>query len=65
MIRDEISGKNKTFKIGSYMVFDNDGGRIISYNSPLAQIVMGVKIGEVRSGKIGRAEKSYKIIKIE
>lgn len=64
-IRDEASGENKTFKIGSFMVFSNDGGRTISYNSPLAQIIMGAKIGEARIGKIGNAEKNFKIIKIE
>lgn len=64
-IRDETSGENKTFKIGSFIVFSNDGGRTISYNSPLARIVMGVRINEVKSGKIGIAEKSFKVIKIE
>lgn len=64
-IRDESSDQLKIFKTGSFMVFSNDGGRTISYNSPLAQIVIGAKIGEVRSGKIGIAEKSFKIIKIE
>lgn len=31
----------------------------------VVQIIMGAKIGEARSGKIGRTEKIFRVIKIE
>lgn len=64
-IRDESSDELKIFKIGSFLALSGENSKIISYNSPLAQIIMGAKIGEARSGKIGIAEKSFKVIKIE
>ena len=64
-IRDEASCELKMFKIGSFLVLADDSGETISYNSPLAQIIIGAKIGEMRIGKISKAEKNFKIIKIE
>ena len=64
-ILNSATGEIKSFKIGSFAVFAETGERTISYNSPLAQIIIGAKIGEMRIGKISKAEKSFKIIKIE
>lgn len=63
ILKDEYTGKTQSVRIGSYMVLKN--GNAISYNSPLARILIGAKVGEIRNGKIGGREKKFSIIKIE
>ena len=48
------------YKIASYLTFTNDDSSI-SYNCPLARILVGAKIGESRSGKIGHSTRTYRI----
>ncbi len=62
-IRDEFTGKTKTFKIGSYMVFKNPDD--ISYNTPFVRPLIGAKIDETREVVIGAHRKIFRIIKIE
>lgn len=52
-----------TFQIGSYLVFDDEEDTI-SYNSPLAQAIIGAKIGETRTFKVSGKERRVKITKI-
>lgn len=62
-IRDEDNDQTREFQIGSYMILDEERNAI-SYNSPIAQLIMGAVIGEVREGVIG-GKKKFKIINIK
>jgi len=64
-IRDEISGETQIAKIGSYMVLKCGEMKTISYNSPLARILIGAKVGEKKEGFIGGKKRGYSILKIE
>lgn len=57
------SGNKDSFRIGSFMTFTPDDS-VISYNSPLARLITGAKIGEIRSGKIGHSQKQIRVISI-
>ena len=63
-IKNSVTGKTKTFKIGSFLVLADDSGKTISYDSPLARIIMGAKSGETKSGKIGKNNVEFKITEI-
>lgn len=62
---DDDTEETKTLMIGSYMVLDENCEKVISYNSPLAKILMGGSEGELREGVIAGKDKRFKIIKIE
>ena len=59
-ISDIENGEEKTIRIGSYMNFN--GNESVSYNAPLARILMGKKAGELCKGKIAGKIKHYEII---
>jgi transcription elongation GreA/GreB family factor len=61
-IADLDSGEEKTIKIGSYMSFNGNG--TISYNAPLARILLGAEPGEVRKGEIAGRKKKFEIVEI-
>ena len=63
-IQNSATGEIKSFKIGSFAVFADTGEKIISYDSPMARIIMGAKVGETRSGKIGKNNVKFKIVRI-
>ena len=63
-ILNSATGEIKSFKIGSFAVFAEAGERPISYDSPMARIIMGAKVGELKSGKIGKNNVKYKITEI-
>lgn len=63
-VQDLANGALTTFTIGSYMVFTNENENI-SYASPLAQLVLGSKVGETREGIVGNSWKTLKVTKIE
>jgi len=63
-VQDLANGDLTTFIIGSYMVFVNED-KTISYASPLAKLVLGLKVGEIRKGTIGNSSKTLKVVKIE
>ncbi|KRT67722.1 MAG: transcription elongation factor GreA, transcription elongation factor GreA [candidate division WWE3 bacterium CSP1-7] len=63
-IVEEGSGETQTFQIGSYMIVSNSRDAV-SYAAPLAQLISGATIGEVREGVIGGSLKRYKVVKIE
>ena len=49
-----------TYRIGSYLTFEDDDVTI-SYNSPLARLIIGAKVGEKRSGSVGHSKKTFTI----
>ncbi len=53
----------KTVSIGSYM--PSEASTEISYNAPIARILIGLKVGEYREGKIAGNEVEFEIVKIE
>ena len=63
-IENSVTGKTKTFKIGSFLILADDSGKTISYDSPLARIIMGAMAGETRSGNIGKNDVKFKIVRI-
>jgi transcription elongation GreA/GreB family factor len=63
-IVDLIANSKFKFKIGSYMTFVDDDSEI-SYKAPIATIVIGAKVGEVKEGTIAGKLKKFEIIKIE
>jgi len=56
--------ENTTFQIGSFWIMDGRLG-VISYASPLAKLIQGARVNDIRSGNIGGQNKSFKIVKIE
>jgi transcription elongation GreA/GreB family factor len=59
------TGQRRTIRIGSYMIFTKRvGEEIISYNAPLAHMLMGGKRGETREGVIGGKEREFLILEV-
>lgn len=64
-IEDENTGETLIMKIGSYMVLANEEGEVISYNAPLARMLVGGRVGDTRENVIAGKKKSFRILKIE
>lgn len=64
VIKDEDTDQTREFQVGSYMILDEERNAI-SYNSPIAQFIIGAVIGEIREGVIVGKKKKFKIIKIK
>lgn len=62
-IIDESSGQTKTLRVGSFMVFSKDD--TISYNAPLARLLMGAKIGERVEGIVGDKVRSVLVVDVK
>ncbi|MEK7588912.1 MAG: GreA/GreB family elongation factor [Patescibacteria group bacterium] len=62
-IKDLSTEEEKILKIGSYIVFT--GENTISYNSPLARLLIGAKIGDLREGTLGGKSHEFEILSIE
>ncbi|MBI5913190.1 GreA/GreB family elongation factor [Candidatus Azambacteria bacterium] len=62
--QDEETGKIQTIRIGSFMIF-HDQKNTISYNAPLARLLVGAMINDAREGKVGGKRKAIIILKIE
>ncbi|MFA6365379.1 MAG: GreA/GreB family elongation factor [Candidatus Paceibacterota bacterium] len=52
----------QTFEIGGYIVFDNRNA--ISYNAPLARMLIGARVEEIREAVLGKTTKRIQIIAI-
>ena len=61
------------YKIGSYMNFSNDADKddeadeeafTISYETPIAKLLMNKKVGDIIAGEIGNRKKKLEIMKI-
>jgi len=63
-IEDEDTQEVRMMKIGSYMTFTKQVG-IVSYNTPLARMLIGGKVGETKEAVIAGKRKSFRILKIE
>ena len=61
-VRDQETGKEQQLCIGSYLVFEQEG--VISYRSPLAQLLMGGVVGEERSDFVRTEWRTYLILEV-
>lgn len=64
-VEDENTGETQVMKIGSYMVLAKEEGEVISYNAPLARMLIGGRVGDTRESVIAGKKKSFRILKIE
>lgn len=63
MCVNETTGQIEIYKIGSYVHFlEVPGVTTISYDSPLAEFLLGAYFDEVREGLIGGKIRRYRII---
>lgn len=53
----------RTVSIGSYM--PSEASTDISYNAPIARILIGLKAGEYREGKIAGQDVEFEVLKVE
>lgn len=64
--RDTADGRVDTFSIGSYSVSselrDHD---FISYESPIAQALLGLEVGESRTSRVANKDCTYEVISLE
>jgi transcription elongation GreA/GreB family factor len=56
------SGRERTFRIGSYMVFNGDPS--ISYASPLGRLLVGAQEGDLREGIIAGERTQIEILEV-
>ena len=58
------TGEEKSFRVGSAMVFDDTGYRV-SYKAPLGQAVLNAMIGEVVEAVIGDKRKRLLLLSVQ
>ena len=63
-LKDEVTGRIQTYNIGSYMILAKKENTI-SYNTPIARLLIGAQVDEVRSGEIAGKKRNFRILKIE
>lgn len=63
LVRDISTNEEQTLQIGSYINIPEQPGRI-SYEAPIAQLLMGRKAGHKVSGQIGPKLVEYEILKV-
>jgi len=63
-IQDMDNQEIRKFQIGSFLIL-GEHREAISYMSPLAKILLGGRMGEIKTGVIGKTNKKFKIINIE
>ena len=63
-VEAEDSGETLLYRIGSYAVALNDVG-VISYDSPIARLLLGARVGEVRAGLVGSGMRSFRVLGLE
>lgn len=64
-VEDEHTGKTCVMKIGSYMVLTEEEGEVISYDAPLARMLIGGRVGDMKESVIAGKQKRFRILKIE
>ena len=62
-ILDLESGKEQTFKVGSYLVLRENGSR--SYRAPLVRLLIGAEVGDVCEGVVGGRHRAFEVVAIE
>ena len=66
IIENQDNKEKRTVRIGSYFCFvKNENDITISYAAPLGQLLMGAKVGEIRSGKLNKGPAIFKIVEIK
>jgi transcription elongation GreA/GreB family factor len=60
---DIFTGEEKTLKIGSYLTFNGNG--TVSYNAPLARILLCARTGDICKGVIAGKLREFEIIDIQ
>jgi transcription elongation GreA/GreB family factor len=63
-IWDDTNGYEDTFQIGGYMVMGKRDD-VISYTAPIAQIIMGAKVGDVVSGPVNGSNRTIRVDSID
>jgi len=65
-VEDEHTGETRAIKIGSYMVLSKEEDEeVISYNAPLARMLIGARVGDTREAVIAGKKKRFRVLKIE
>jgi transcription elongation GreA/GreB family factor len=67
-VRDLSSGKEKVFRVGSYMIFKGkevDDILTLSYDAPLPKALIGAKEGEKREAFFGGKRHHFEVVKID
>ena len=67
-IRDLSSEKERTFRIGSYMVLGSaseSGVEVLSYDAPLPKALIGAREGETRVAHFGGRNHHLEVVKVE
>ena len=62
--KDLNSNEEKIVEIGSYMILRKYRGNLISYNSPLGELLLGLEEGEIKKGKIAGKINEIEILNI-
>lgn len=65
IIKDMDTDETRTIKIGSYMTFAEQDKKTVSYNAPLARMLIHGKAGEMREAVIAGKKRRFLILKIE
>jgi len=67
VFKDENTGKTRVIKVGSYMVLSEKEKKAgaVSYNAPLAHMLIRGKVGDIKEGVIGGKKKIFRILKIK
>lgn len=60
--RNLCTDEEQTIRIGSYLSFSENG--TVSYDAPLARIMMGANEGDVCEGMIGGTKRELEIIRV-
>lgn len=58
-----LSQEEHTLRIGSFMTFDQPD--TVAYNAPIAKLLIGARVGDVREGKIAHVTQRLQIKRIE
>lgn len=62
-LENKTTGETRALKIGSFMTFDDPN--VMSYNSPLAKIVIGARVNDVKTAKIAGQQQEFRILAIK
>ena len=64
-VKDELIGETRITKIGSYMVLTKEEDEKVSYNTPLARMLVGGRVGNMKESVIAGRQRRFRILKIE
>ena len=61
---DLDTGEQLTFRVGSYICGNGDGVRAVSYEAPLARLLIGAEEGEERTGRLGGRRRTFEVVAV-